>query len=114
MTTHLQHVAAQVLEDLEVRVGGAGAPDVAEAIDDGRRPTTMREDEIIVCDLSTELHRNKRVSDKTCARVEKRFGKNGVVELTGIKAYCALLAMQLNVAQCALPKDGKKLVRLPE
>jgi 4-carboxymuconolactone decarboxylase len=114
VTTHLQHVAAQVLEGLEARVGGAGAPDVAEAIADGRRPSVISEGEIIVCDLSTELHRNKRVSDQTRARVEKRFGKNGVVDLTGIKAYCALLAMQLTVAQCALPKDGKKLVRLPE
>ena len=45
---------------------------------------------------------------------EKRFGKKGVVDLTGINAYYALLAMQLNVAQYPMPKDGKKLVRLPE
>jgi 4-carboxymuconolactone decarboxylase len=90
------------------------APDVVEAIADGRRPSAMSEDETIVYDFSTELHRNKRVSDASYARAEKRFGKKGVVDLTGINAYYALLAMQLNVAQYALPKDGKKLVRLPE
>ncbi len=89
-------------------------PDVVDAIADGRRPAKMSEDETIVYDFSTELHRNKRVSDATYARAEKRFGKKGVVDLTGINAYYALLAMQLNVAQYQLPKDGRKLVRLPE
>jgi 4-carboxymuconolactone decarboxylase len=89
-------------------------PEVVGAIADGRRPTGMSDDEEIVYDFSTELHRNKRVSDRTFERAEKRFGKKGVVDLTGINAYYTLLAMQLNAAQYALPKDGKKLVRLPE
>jgi len=89
-------------------------PEVAAAIADGRRPAAMTEDEAIVYDFSVELHRNKRVSDVTFERAEKRFGKKGVVDLTGINAYYALLAMQLNVAQYPLPKDGKRLVRLPE
>jgi 4-carboxymuconolactone decarboxylase len=89
-------------------------PEVAAAIADGRRPVGLSDDEEIVYDFSTELHRNKRVSDRTFERAEKRFGKKGVVDLTGINAYYALLAMQLNVAQYPMPKDGKKLVRLPE
>ena len=89
-------------------------PEVAAAIADGRRPAGMSDDEEIVYDFSTELHRNKRVSERTFERAEKRWGKKGVVDLTGINAYYALLAMQLNVAQYPLPKDGKKLVRLPE
>jgi 4-carboxymuconolactone decarboxylase len=88
--------------------------EVAAAIADGRRPAGMSDDEEIVYDFSTELHRNKRVSDRTFERAEKRFGKKGVVDLTGINGYYALLAMQLNVAQYPMPKDGKKLVRLPE
>ena len=103
-----------MLEDLAVRVGAACAPDVVEAIAHGRRTIVMSEVEIIVYNFSTEMHRNKRVSDATLARAEKRFDKKGGVDLTGIKAYCALLAMHLNVAQYALPRDGKKLVRLPE
>jgi 4-carboxymuconolactone decarboxylase len=89
-------------------------PEIAAAIADGRRPAGMSDDEELVYEFSTELHRNKRVSDRTFERAEKRFGKKGVVDLTGINAYYALLAMQLNVAQYPLPKDGKKLVRLPE
>jgi 4-carboxymuconolactone decarboxylase len=89
-------------------------PEVAAAIADGRRPVGMSADEEIVYDFSTELHRNKRVSDRTFERAEQRFGKQGVVDLTGINAYYALLAMQLNVAQYPVPKDGKKLARFPE
>lgn len=88
--------------------------EIADAIADGRRPTGMSEDEEIVYDFSTELHKNKRVSEATFARADKRFGKAGVVDLTGINAYYTLLAMQLNVAQYPLPKGGKPLVRLPE
>lgn len=89
-------------------------PEIVAAIADGRRPAGMSDDEEIVYDFSTELHRNKRVSDLTFERAEKRFGKKGIVDLTGINAYYALLAMQLNVAQYALPQGGKKMVRFPE
>ncbi|MFZ6815488.1 carboxymuconolactone decarboxylase family protein [Undibacterium sp. Rencai35W] len=87
---------------------------VADAIADGIRPTGMSEDEEIVYDFSIELHKNKRVSDRTFQRADKRFGKKGVVDLTGINAYYALLAMQMNMAQYQIPKDSKKLTRFPE
>ena len=89
-------------------------PEVAAAIADGRRPEGLSEDEQIVYDFSLELHRNKRVSDPTFARAEKRFGKKGVVDLTGINAYYTLLAMQMNAAQYQAPKEAKRLVRFPE
>ncbi|AON54657.1 MULTISPECIES: carboxymuconolactone decarboxylase family protein [Herbaspirillum] len=89
-------------------------PEIAAAIADGRRPEGMSEDETIVYDFSIELHRNKRVSDQTFARAEKRFGKKGVVDLTGVNSYYTLLAMQMNAAQYQAPKDAKRLVRFPE
>jgi 4-carboxymuconolactone decarboxylase len=89
-------------------------PETIDAIADGRRPTAMSEDEEIVYDFSTELHKNKRISDRTFERAEKRFGKKGVVDLTGINAYYTLLAMQLNVARYEVAKDAKKLTRFPE
>lgn len=88
--------------------------DTVQAIADGRRPVGMTDDEDIVYDFSTELHRNKRVSDRTFERAEKRFGKKGVVDLVGINAYYTSLAMQMNVAQYQIPADGKRLSRFPE
>lgn len=89
-------------------------PEVAEAIADGRRPTGMTDDEEIVYNFSTELYKNKRVSDAAYNRAEKRFGSKGIVDLTGINAYYTLLAMQLNVAQYQMPANGKRLSRFPE
>lgn len=88
-------------------------PEVAEAIRDGRRPTSMTPDEELVYAYSTELLKNHQVSDATYAAVEKRFGKKGVVDLTGILGYYTFLAMQMNVAEYQLPEGGKKLPRLP-
>lgn len=89
-------------------------PAIADAIADGRRPEGMSNDEDIVYAFCTELHRNKRVSDTTFARAEARFGKQGVVDLTGINGYYTLLAMQLNAAEYPIPKDGKPLPRFPK
>ncbi len=89
-------------------------PAIADAIADGRRPVGMSDDEEIVYDFSIELHRTKRVSDVTYARAEKRFGKQGVVDLTGVNAYYTLLAMQLNMSQYEPPKDAKRLERFPK
>lgn len=88
--------------------------EIADAIADGRRPDGMSDDEKIIYDFSTELHNNKRVSDATYARAEKRFGKKGVVDLTGINAYYTLLAMQMNVAEYKIPANGKALPRFPD
>lgn len=87
--------------------------EITEAIADGRRPAGMSDDEEIVYDFSVELHHNKRVSDATFARAEKRFGKQGVVDLTGINAYYTLLAMQLNMARYEAPKEARRLERFP-
>lgn len=88
--------------------------EIADAIAEGRRPEGMSDDEEIVYQFCTELLQTKRVSDRTFARAEKRFGKQGVVDLAGISGYYSLLAMELNVAQYPIAKDGKRLVRFPK
>jgi 4-carboxymuconolactone decarboxylase len=74
----------------------------------------MSEGEEIVHDFSSKLHKNKRVSDATFARAERRFGKPAVVDLVAINGYYTFLAMQLNAARCAIPKDGTPLPLFPE
>lgn len=88
--------------------------EICDAIADGRRPAGMREDEELVYEFATELLKNKRVSDRTFERADKRFGKKGVVDLTGIVGYYTFLAMQLNAAQYVPPAGAKVLARFPE
>jgi 4-carboxymuconolactone decarboxylase len=87
--------------------------DVAEAIADGRRPPAMSADEEIVYDFTIELQKNKRVSDATFNRAEQRFGKKGVVDITGIIGYYTFLAMQLNMARYEFSGEGPRLSRFP-
>jgi len=91
---------------------GISADKIA-AIKEGRRPEKMSNDEEMVYNFSTELHHNKSVSDVSFKRVEQRFGKKGVVDLTGINAYYTLLAMQMNVAQYQAPGNVPLLPKFP-
>jgi len=86
---------------------------IADAIADGRRPAAMSADEEIVYDFTTELLRNKSVSDATFDRAEQRFGKKGAVDMTAIAGYYGLLAMQLNMARYQ-SGDGPRLPRFPQ
>ncbi|WP_264049587.1 carboxymuconolactone decarboxylase family protein [Methylobacterium flocculans] len=80
-------------------------PAIVAAIREGRRPDTMGEAEALVHAFSTELHRNRAVSDTTYARAVAAFGEQGAVEMAGINGYYTLLAMSMNMARTALP-DG--------
>jgi 4-carboxymuconolactone decarboxylase len=87
--------------------------EVADAIAAGRRPTAMSPDEATVFDFTSELLRNKQVSDSTFERAKSRLGMKGVVDMTGIVGYYTFLAMQLNVAKYPAPADEKTLPRAP-
>jgi 4-carboxymuconolactone decarboxylase len=86
--------------------------ETADAIADGRRPAGMSPDEEIVYDFTIELQKNKRVSDTTFNRAAQRFGKKGVVDMTGISGYYTFLAMQLNMARYEFEGDPR-LSRFP-
>jgi 4-carboxymuconolactone decarboxylase len=74
----------------------------------GRRPAAMSKEERAIHDFIAELHRTRRVSDKTYQRVHALFGDSGTVEFTGILGYYTLIAMSLNVFNVPLP-DGEAL-----
>lgn len=81
------------------------APDVAEAVREGRRPDGMTAEQQIVYDFCTEVHSNGQVSDVTYDKTKAAFAEQGVIDLTTICGYYSLLAMVMNVARTPLP-DG--------
>jgi 4-carboxymuconolactone decarboxylase len=80
------------------------SPAIAQAVAEGRRPEGMSEDETIVYEFCTELHRTHFVSDATFERTRARFGEQGVVDLLGVTGYYVGVAMILNVAAVPLPE----------
>jgi 4-carboxymuconolactone decarboxylase len=89
-------------------------PEILKAVAEGRRPAKMAEDEEIVYEFSTELNRNKSVSDATYARAVAKFGEKGMMDMVGINGYYSSIAMALNVGRTPTAKDWKPmLVPLP-
>jgi 4-carboxymuconolactone decarboxylase len=88
-------------------------PEMAQAVAEGRRPQSMTEEEEIVYEFCTELHRNQSVSDSTYARAVSKFGEQAVIDLTGVNGYYTFLAMVLNMARTPLPKGGTGLAPFP-
>lgn len=82
----------------------AGIPTASiSALRDGERPDAMLEDEAVVFDFCLTLHRDHGVDDALYARALALLGERGLVELTGICGYYAMLAMVLNVARTPSP-----------
>lgn len=70
----------------------------------GREPKLNKEQRAIY-DFIDELHRTRRISDKTYGRVHAMFGNPGMVEFVGILGYYTLIAMTLNVFRVPLPDN---------
>jgi 4-carboxymuconolactone decarboxylase len=86
------------------------ARSVVDAIEEGRRPDDMSEEQDILYDFSTELIEGGSVSDTTYYRALAKFGEKGVIDAAGIIGYYTFLAMILNTARTS-PEPGGPLLR---
>lgn len=78
-------------------------PRVTVDIAEGRRPTTMKEDEAVVYDFATELRRDRRVSDKAYDAMHERFGEQAIIDVIVAMGYYDIVSMTLNVAEVRVP-----------
>ena len=79
--------------------------EITQALAEGRRPQGMSADEETIYEFCTELHQNQSVSDATYARVQTKFGEQGIIDLIGVNGYYTFLAMVLNGTRTAVPKN---------
>ena len=92
---------------------GAGTqPGTIASLREGIRPDGMDEDETCVHDFAVELLHHRGVSDRTYLRAYERFGERGVVDLTGLIGYFAMVNMMLNMAHTP-PDDTEGVELLP-
>lgn len=70
----------------------------------GRRPDKAPADERALYDFIRELYDGRRVGDRTYGRLRKYLGETGMIELTGILGYYALVAMTINIFQMPVPE----------
>ena len=76
---------------------GTSAETIA-ALREGRRPSSMADEEATAYDFSTELLGLRGVCNSTYQAALQRFGEQGVVELTALLGYFEMMSMVLNVA----------------
>jgi 4-carboxymuconolactone decarboxylase len=73
------------------------------AIAEGRRPQGMTPDEEMVYEFCSEIRQHQSVCDATYALVVKRFGEQGVIDISALCGYYTTLAYIMNVARTPLP-----------
>ena len=82
---------------------GGLAPQVVEAIKQGKEPAGMSDEEKAIYAFCREVHAAGRAGDAAFAAIEKRFGLDGALELIALNGYYTLMAMVLNSAGLPLP-----------
>ncbi len=79
------------------------APEVVEALREGRPPTFDRDDERIVHAVAQQLLETARVDDATYAAAVELLGERGMVELASLIGYYCLISSILNTFDVPLP-----------
>ena len=84
--------------------------DAIRAVSERLAADGLTDDEAAVITYAREMFgADKRVSDAAFARVERRFGAQGVTELTATMGYYAMLACALNAFEVEPPPDAERL-----
>jgi 4-carboxymuconolactone decarboxylase len=79
---------------------------VVEAIRTGAVPPFDKEDEALVYDFLTTLHKERGIPDALYARAVAVLGEGGVVDLVGIAGYYSLISMTIQVFGVLPPADA--------
>jgi 4-carboxymuconolactone decarboxylase len=80
-----------------------------DAIAERRAPRFSDPDDQLVYHFCRDYYDDHRVDDATLARVEKRFGEKGAVDLAGLIGYYSFVSVTLNVFEVPTPPGAKLL-----
>jgi 4-carboxymuconolactone decarboxylase len=86
---------------------------VVDSIGAGRRPENAPPSKLAVYDFVSMLLKQRAVTDAVYRRALEHLGEVGVIELTGLCGYYALLAMILNVSESGAPAGSSIPFGLP-
>ena len=79
------------------------ARDVADAIKEGRRPTTMKPDEEVVYDVCIELLRDRHLTDATFRRAKEMLGEQQVVDLVAVAGFYVMVSSVIIAGEVGIP-----------
>lgn len=84
------------------------SPENVEAIRTRREPRFERDDEALVYDIATALHRDRRIPDALYQRATAMIGEDGLLQLMGVIGYYTFLAMIINGFELEIPGGAPK------
>jgi 4-carboxymuconolactone decarboxylase len=79
-------------------------PEAVEAIRKGETPNLTRADEAAVYDFTSELLRDRKISEATYRRADKELGARALVDLVGILGYYGLISMTIVAFDVPVPE----------
>ena len=88
--------------------------DILAELKEGKRPSSMADDEALVYDFVTELTTTKKVSDETFARAKKLFNDQQIVDLTAVAGNYVMVAMMLAMAEETVPAGKEEPFKMGE
>jgi 4-carboxymuconolactone decarboxylase len=80
-----------------------------DAIAERKPPRFDDPDDQLVYEFAHGYYENHRVSDDVYARMQKRWGDKGLVDLAGLIGYYSFVSATLNVFEVPIPPDTKPL-----
>ena len=83
-------------------------PAAVDAIRDGREPALTKQDEQVVYEFTTQLLRNREVSDETYAEAVEVLSYRSVVDLVGLLGYYGLISMTIKAFEVPVPKGSEE------
>jgi 4-carboxymuconolactone decarboxylase len=101
----------QMHAPLAVKAGVA--PAVLDAVAQGRRPRDLAADLAVALEVAAEIVGHNGLSDATYAEAVSVFGPDGVVEMTVLVGYFAMVCWVMNVARTPGPGSYPALDPLP-
>ncbi|WP_298464190.1 carboxymuconolactone decarboxylase family protein [uncultured Erythrobacter sp.] len=81
-------------------------PAAVDAIREGREPVLAKQDEQVVYAFTTQLLRNREVSDETYAKAVDVLSYRSVVDLVGILGYYGLISMTIKAFEVPVPEGS--------
>lgn len=85
------------------------SPDIVDAIQNRRRPESLREDEQLIYEIVTELVDTRTLSQPSYDRALAALGLDVLIELITAAGFYAMIAMVLNAFDAPVPTGERPL-----
>jgi len=85
-----------------IALSGGLAPEIIEAVRIGEKPNFTQPDEALIYEFVTTLNQTREMPEEIYERAIVMLGRDGVLDLTGIIGFYALIAIGLKVFDFSL------------